>query len=116
MIFGIKTKKDKKIEELEKKVSDLEFLRCARIPTLRIHYDVVEVKAKSILEGYLPEEAIKKEIASKLVDYIEPFITYDIQDVTEVEDLKECNRHWPEGRPRILVGTLRVARGQQYGN
>lgn len=113
MIFGIKTKKDKRIEELENKVKDLETTMFLKTPVMRVNYDVIEVKAKTVLDERLSTDYFKDALCQKLGDYIKPFVTFDIYDVKEWSPDMQLGHH-PEGRPRIMEATIRVGRGQSY--
>lgn len=113
MIFGIKTKKDKRIEELEKQVEDLQYTAFLKTPVMCVNYDIIEVKAKSVMDEQLPTDFFKDELCRKLADYIKPFVTFDIYDAKEWRPDQQLGHH-PEGRPRIMEATIRVGRGQSY--
>jgi len=90
MIFGIKTKKDKRIEELEGMlfVSKLE-----QPMPLKIEHNIVALGASQILEDGMPVEYAKERIARLMVDEIESHIYYDVVD---------------DGRWKVLKGYIRV--------
>lgn len=113
MIFGIKTKKDKKIEELEKQVKDLQSTMFLKTPVMRVNYDIIEVKAKTVLDERMPTDFFKDELCKKLSGYIKPFVTFDIYDAKEWCPDQQLGHH-PEGRPRIMEATIRVGRSQSY--
>ena len=84
-MFGIKTKKDRKIEELNEKVEKLEErLYFTRFKQPRIYQQdrkTETVTAMSVLEDGVPIDVIKREITKKLVDEVYNQIDWDIEDV-----------------------------------
>lgn len=92
MIFGIKTKKDKRIEELEKLLDYMSATAKPHIAT--IERDVVTLKCKQILEPGMPVEFAKHRIARDFTEHIETQIDYDIRD---------SDTPYP-----VIEGTLRV--------
>jgi carbamate kinase len=75
-MFGIKTKKDKQIEELKTQLSAMYFKHPHIIET---HGNVVSVGAIAALEEGMPAEYAKQMIARKLVDEAIRFIHYDLE-------------------------------------
>ena len=87
MIFGIKTKKDKRIEELE------QMLYMSHYKTPRIissEKNIITLAAKTMY----PIEYIKKDIARKMIDEIEQYIHYDVEE--------------GERDHKVLTGYLRI--------
>lgn len=93
----IKTKKDKRIEELERKNAELdEKLQCMyfKHPHIINSYgNITSFGASQILEEGMPAEYAKNMIARKLVDAAIPFIHYDLEQ---------------EGRRNMLKGYIQV--------
>lgn len=76
-MFGIKTKKDKRIEELEMRLHET-YLRTPRVITQ--DRNSVTFGATIILEDGVPIEYAKDVIAKKMIDEAKQFIEYDIDD------------------------------------
>jgi hypothetical protein len=83
-MFGIKTKKDRKIEELNEKVEKLEeSLYLTRFKQPRIYQQdrrTETVTAMRVLEDGVPTDVIKREITKMLVDEVYNLIDWDIED------------------------------------
>lgn len=77
-MFGIKTKKDRRIEELEKLLVASNFKRPSIISTQQ---NVVCVGAKQTINEYMTIEYAKELIAQKMVEEVKKQITYDIEEV-----------------------------------
>lgn len=75
-MFGIKTKKDKQIEELKTQLSAMYFKHPHIIET---QGNVVSLGAIAALEEGMPAEYAKQMIARKLVDEAIRFIHYDLE-------------------------------------
>ena len=76
-MFGIKTKKDKRIEELETQLSSIYFKQPRIITT---HGNVIVLGAGQVLEIGMSPEYAKRMIAQKLIDEAINYITYDLED------------------------------------
>lgn len=92
MIFGIKTKKDREIEELKDEVT---FLRCQlktalnEPPVIRRHAEVKPIVAHYYVvsgQQYPPASCIRRYLCSQLADYLE----HD-------EDVKVVSEMLPDG-------------------
>lgn len=75
MIFGIKTKKDKKIEELQKEIERLTY-RPIKVTSVQKKVDLLQATAcfknldvNTLPEGYV-ESILCKELSEKLKPYI----------------------------------------------
>lgn len=75
-MFGIKTRKDKRIEGLENQLSSM-YLRSPQIITTQ--GNVVKFGAIQILEEGMQTEYAKQMIARKLADEAIRFIHYDLE-------------------------------------
>lgn len=75
-MFGLKTKKDKRIEELEKQLSNM-YLEHPHIITTQ--GNVISLGAIQILEDGMPTDYAKQMVARKLVDEAVKFIHYDLE-------------------------------------
>lgn len=75
-MFGIKTKKDKQIEELKAQLDIMCFKRPQIITT---QGNVVAFAATQIIEDGMPAEYVKRIIATKLVDEAIKYIHYDLE-------------------------------------
>lgn len=75
-MFGIKTKKDRRIEELENQLSSM-YLRHPQIITTQ--GNIISLGATQILEEGMPSDYAKRKIAEKLVDEAIKFIHYDLE-------------------------------------
>lgn len=76
-MFGIKTKKDKRIEELEKL---LNYVMAQRPSIATIERDVVTLRSTQILEPGMPVDFAKKHIARKMAEHLENHIEFDVRD------------------------------------
>ena len=93
-MFGIKTKKDKQIEELKAQLSTMYFKHPHIITT---QGNVVSLGAMQILEEGMPAEYAKEMIARKLVNEAIRFIHYDLEQQDIVGD-----------RRNVLKGYIQV--------
>ena len=94
-MFGFKTKKDKRIEELENQLS----MMYMKTPTIvSTEKDIHTIRCAYQLDEYMmPIKIAKNEIKRSFMDKLEDEIIYDIQDF--------------EGK-KVLYGTLSfVSRG-----
>lgn len=89
-MFGIKTKKDKRIEELENQLSSMYFKSPHIITT---HSNIISLGAAQILEEGMPSDYVKRKIAEKLVDEAIKFIHYDFEQ---------------DGRNLVLKGYIKI--------
>lgn len=82
-------------DRMEREIAFLNGMRST--PILTVEMDISKVRAIATFdECGMPTEMLKREIRSKMVDLIEPFVEYDLKDATEY-------------RAKMLVGTLYVA-------
>ena len=83
-MFGIKTKKDKQIEQQEERIKNLESLLATQYykhPHITQAYNNIETVCASVrLEDGLPIEIAKSEIANKMIWELTRFIYYDVED------------------------------------
>ena len=89
-MFGFKSKKDKRIEELER------LLAIASVKQPRVitqEREVVTLQAKIVLEPGMPIDYAKEYLARLMADEIKQHMTYDLDD---------------DNREHILLGQLRV--------
>lgn len=75
-MFGIKTKKDRRIEELENQLNSMYFRHPQIITT---QGNVISLGATQILEEGMSSDYAKRKIAEKLVDEAMKFIHYDLE-------------------------------------
>ena len=75
-MFGIKTKKDKKIEELKNRLNSI-YLKCPQI--IETGGTIISLGAIQILEDDMPADYAKQMVARKLVDEAVRFIRYDLE-------------------------------------
>ena len=77
MIFGIKTKKDKRIENLEN------MLFATRLQTpmpITIEKNIVTLGASQVLSNEMPVEYVKDHIARMMVEKVRDQIFYDLEE------------------------------------
>lgn len=85
MIFGIKTKKDKKIEELELRLSSM----CYKHPTIiAAQQDTICLGASVIIEDDMSIEFAKRRLAEIMMKEVERQIWYDVEDVNSKKLLR----------------------------
>ena len=88
MIFGIKTRKDKKIDELQK---EIERLKYTRPKVFQEHYDIKKLNAVFYVPfeqvDCIPDGYVKAALAHQLEDNLKEFIS-----VSENTDYDNC-RH-----------------------
>ena len=75
-MFGIKTKKDKRIEELENQLHSM-YLKHPHIITTQ--GNIISLGATQILEEGMSCDYAKRKIAEKFVDEAMKFIYYDLE-------------------------------------
>lgn len=76
-MFGIESKKDKRIKELERMLSSTYY----RVPkVIAQDKNVITLCTRTILEDGMPTEYAKEIIARRMVDEIKQYIYYDIDD------------------------------------
>lgn len=80
-MFGIKTKKDKRIEELESMCKSLYFKHPHIIESMKNGTTIAAtVVMEDLARNNVPIECYKREIRCKLAECLENFIRYDIVD------------------------------------
>ncbi len=79
-MFGFKTKKDKRIKELERQLQAVYMERPHIISTER---DIVVLGANIMIEPHMPVEYAKEVLAKKMVEEVKQFMTFDLEDDTE---------------------------------
>lgn len=89
-MFGIKTKKDKRIEELEERLMTA-YTKPPQIITSR--GNVISLGATQVLEDDMPADYAKQMLARKLVDEAVRFIHYDLEQ---------------QGTEKVLKGYIQV--------
>ena len=89
-MFGFKSKKDKRIEELERLLA-ITSVKQPRVITQE--REVVTLQAKIILEPGMPIEYAKEHLAHLMVQEVKQHMTFDLDD---------------DNREHILLGQLRV--------
>ena len=77
MMFGIKTKKDKRIEYLESLVMAQQYKRPTIIQQAK---DIQTLGASIILERDMSIEYAKREVTRRLIEDAEQNIYYDVED------------------------------------
>ena len=75
-MFGIKTKKDKRIEALENQLNSM-YLKHPHIITTQ--GNVISLGATQILKYGMTSDYAKRKIAEKLIDEAMRFIHYDLE-------------------------------------
>lgn len=89
-MFGFKSKKDKRIEELERLLA----IASVKQPwVVTQEREVVTLQAKIVLEPGMPIEYAKETLARLMVQEVKEHMTYDLDD---------------EQRDHILYGQLRI--------
>ena len=84
-MFGIKTKKDKRIEALEEKLLMLHMKTPVLLTSTK---DFVAIGARVMLEDGMPVEVAKRRIAHQMIEYCEGIIHYEVEDVEGKRILK----------------------------
>lgn len=94
MIFGIRTRKDKKIDELKKEIERLKYQQSYKVSQYKVFqepYDVKKLKAVFYVPfeqvDYLPDGYVKDALVHQLVSNLEEIIS-----VSEDTDYDNC-RH-----------------------
>ena len=105
-MFKIKTKKDIRIEELEKEVEGLlHVLALTRNPlTTYTNRNVREVVSVRFLAHGEPVEHAKRRIATNFAEGLEPYIHYDIEDDYSLGELSQK-----------ITGRLQVVENRRLG-
>jgi len=75
-MFGIKTKKDKRIEELEEQLRYTYFKQPMIIEN---RGNVLTVASKVCLEDMMPVEYAKDKISRDMAENLKEYITYDVE-------------------------------------
>ncbi len=87
-MFGIKTKKDKKIEQQEERIKNLESLLASQYykhPHITQAYNNMQtVCASARLDDGMPIEIAKQEIARKMIWELTRCIYYDVEDENDI--------------------------------
>jgi len=91
-MFGFKTKKDKRIEELEKQLSAV-YMRTPKV--VECKSNVVTLTSSVVIDD-VPVEFLKEKLARNMVDEVKKHMRFDIDDITEDRNTK------------VLRGTIRV--------
>lgn len=73
-MFGFKSKKDKRIEELER----LLYIRQPQL--LKVEHNIRVLGASIILEPDMPVEYAKEMLARKMVEEVKESMSYDLED------------------------------------
>lgn len=84
-MFGIKTKKDKRIEALEEKLLMLHMKTPVLLTSTK---DFVAIGGRVMLEDGMPVEVAKRRIAQQMIEYCEGIIHYEVEDVEGKRILK----------------------------
>lgn len=91
MIFGIKTKKDRKIEELQNELTQERLrnsaLKCIQIPRKTTTYQA-EILVPSEYENIIPENAIRGNLALELVESFKKDLIIEREDVLHEKGVK----------------------------
>lgn len=95
MIFGIKTKKDKRIEDLKSMINSMIYKYPKIIASQK---DSICLGASIIIEDDMPIEFAKKKLAEIMMKEVERQIYYDVEDVDGKKVLK--------GYLRVVVKTI----------
>ena len=76
-MFGFKSKKDKRIEELERQLQAT-YMKSPKV--LTIERDIVVLGANIAIEPGMPVEYAKEKLARKMVEDVKQFMTFDLED------------------------------------
>lgn len=91
MIFGIKSKKDKKIDELQAEIERLKDMKMPQYEIPKESYDIKKLKAVFYVPfeqmEYIPDGYVPDELVHQLVGNLEEFIT-----VSEETDYHTCKK------------------------
>lgn len=91
-MFGIKTKKDRKIEELNEKIEKLEeriYFTSFKQPRIyQLDKKTETVTAMRIIENDIPLGVVKREIAMILTDELFDQIVWTIEEVNEKKAIR----------------------------
>lgn len=80
-MFGFKSKKDKRIEELERQLSCM-YMRIPKVVSQE--RNVVTLKTSIVLEPGMPVEFAKEHLARNMVETVREHMTYDLDDDNEM--------------------------------
>lgn len=90
-MFGIKTKKDKKIESLEEKIQKLEDrLYESRFKQPRLYQQNAKVEtitAMQMVEPGMPIDLVKSKIVAMMVEELKDKIYYDIEQDARTQNI-----------------------------
>lgn len=90
-MFGIKTKKDKKIESLEVKIKTLEDrLYESRFKQPRLYQQNAKVEtitAMQMVEPGMPIDLVKSKIVAMMVDELKDTIHYDVEQDERTQNI-----------------------------
>jgi len=104
-MFKIKTKKDIKIEELEKEIERLtQILKSplGKPQIIRCERNITTLRTCRILEEDMPIEHAKYLISREFVEQLEPYIHFDIS-----EDKSDY-------RKKTMIGLLQVVENRRF--
>ena len=76
-MFGFKSKKDKRIEELERQLQAT-YMKSHKV--LTIDRDIVVLGANIAIEPGMTAEYAKEMLARKMVEEVKQFMTFDLED------------------------------------
>ena len=76
-MFGFKSKKDKRIEELERQLQAT-YMKSPKV--VAIDRDIVVLGANTAIEPGMPVEYAKEMLARKMVEEVKQFMTFDLED------------------------------------
>lgn len=79
-MFGFKSKKDKRIEGLERQLQAT-YMESPKV--LTIERDIVVLGANIAIEPGMPVEYAKETLARKMVEEVKQFMTFDLEDDTD---------------------------------
>ena len=79
-MFGFKSKKDKRIEELERQLQAT-YMKSPKV--VAIDRDIVVLGANIAIEPGMTVEYAKEMLARKMVEEVKQFMTFDLEDDTD---------------------------------
>ena len=83
-MFGFKSKKDKRIEELERQLSCM-YMRIPKVVSQE--RNVVTLKTSIALEPGMPVTYAKEILARNMVESVREHMTYDLDDDNELKPI-----------------------------
>ena len=83
-MFGFKSKKDKRIEELERQLSYM-YMRIPQVVSQE--HNVVTLKTSIILEPGMPVTYAKEVLARNMVESVRDNMTFDLDDDNEMKPI-----------------------------